>query len=168
MKNNLIFIFLAFTVPSFSQCDVSNRLFPDGTIYYFMEPAVFYYTKSKELKGGLVTDKENYFLALQPFPFPEKPQGRKLKEELELKLSNNRVYRLQFYDTQYMNNDSIMQLLYIINKSDVNDFLNFEAIETKIDMKGTERIRTYTFKLHKDAIQEQLNCFMKREEDEKK
>jgi hypothetical protein len=132
-----------------------------------MEPAVFYFTKDKELKGGIITDKENYFIALQPVPFPVKPEGRKLKEDLELKLSNNQVYRLKYFDTQYMNHDSTMQLLYLVDMKDVDALLNFEATEVKIDMKGTEGIRTYIFKLHKKAIQEQLDCFLKKEEDKK-
>jgi hypothetical protein len=129
-----------------------------------MEPKVFYFTKSKELKGGIITDKENYFIALQPVPFPGKHVGRELKEDLELKLSNNRVYRLKHFDTQYMEDDTVMQLLYLIDMQDLNDFLGYEAIEAKIDMKGTEGIRTYVFKLHKNAIQEQLNCFLKKED----
>jgi hypothetical protein len=35
-------------------------------------------------------------------------------------------------------------------------------------MKGDEGVRTYVFKLHKDALKEQLNCFLKEEEDKKK
>jgi hypothetical protein len=131
-----------------------------------MEPTVFYWTKKKELRGGIVTDKENYFIALQPIPFPEKPQGRKLKSDLELKLSNNSVYNLKHFDTQYMEKDTIMQLLYIVDERDVADLLKFEIIETKIDMKGEEGIRTYVFKLHKKAIQEQLNCFLKEDKEE--
>ena len=38
---------------------------------------------AKSLKGGIVTDKENYFLELHPVPFPEKPKGNKLKKDLE-------------------------------------------------------------------------------------
>lgn len=168
MKNIFILLFLLLSIPAISQCDVLNRLMPDGTMHYYMEPTVFYWTKSKELRGGIVTDKENYFIALQPVPFPEKPKGRKLNTDLELKLSNNTVYRLKHFDTQYMDNDTIMQLLYIIDERDVNDLLKFEAIEAKIDMKGTEGIRTYTFKLHKNAIQQQLDCFLKEDGEEKK
>ena len=168
MKNIILLLFLAVSLPSFSQCDITHRISPDGTMHYYMEPAVFYFTKNKELKGGIITDKENYFIALQPVPFPVKPEGRKLKEDLEIKLSNNQVYKLKHYDTQYMDNDSTMQLLYLIDMKEVEDFLNFEVTEAKIDMKGTEGIRTYVFKLHKKAIQEQLGCFLKKEEDKKK
>jgi len=168
MKNILLLGFLAISLSSFSQCEIRNRLFPDGTMIYFMEPVVFYWTKVKELKGNVITDKENYFIGLQPVPFPEKQQGKKLKEDIELKLSNNKVYRLGHYDTQYLVNDSIMQLLYLVDKKDLEDLLNFEATEVKIDMKGDEGIRTYIFKLHKTALQEQLACFLKEEEDKGK
>ena len=33
------------------------------------------------------------------------------------------------------------------------------AVLAEINMKGTEFVRDYKFKLHKDAIKEQLNCF---------
>jgi hypothetical protein len=168
MKNILLLGFIAISLSSFSQCEIQNRLFPDGTMMYYMDPVVFYWTKTKELKGNVVTDKENYFVGLQPVPFPEKPQGNKLKNDLELKLSNNKIYRLRHYDTQYIKNDTLMQLLYLIDKKDLNDLLNFEATEVKIDMEGVEGIRTYVFKLHKRALQEQLACFLKEEEDKKK
>jgi hypothetical protein len=168
MKNILILGFLAVSLPSFSQCGILNRLFPDGTMMYYMEPVVFYWTKAKELKGCLVTDKENYFLGLRPIPFPVKPLGNKLKADIELKLSNDTVYRLSHYDTRYLENDTIMELLYLIDKRDLEDILNFEATEVKIDMKGEEGLRTYVFKLHKKALQEQLACFLKAEEDKKK
>jgi len=167
MKNFLVLAILAISVYSYSQCDVKNDLRPDGTIYYFMEPTVFYWTKKKELKGGVVTDKENYFLSLLPKPFLEKPHGKKMKEDLALKLSNGESYQLVHFDTDYIEKDTVMQLLYLIDKKDLDDFLKFEAIEAKIDMKGDEGIRTYTFKLHKKAIQEQLACFMNKEEKKK-
>ncbi len=135
---------------------------------YYIEPVNFYWTKSKDLKGGVVTDKENYYLALQPSPFPEKPQGNKLKDDLELKLSNDSVYTLKHFDTRYMEHDTVMQLLYFIDPPYVDDLLNFEAISVKINMEGTEGLRTYVFKLHKSAIQEQLSCFLKEEENKKK
>jgi len=40
------------------------------------------------------------------------------------------------------------------------------VIEVKINMMGEEGIRNYVFKLHKEALKEQLACFM--EEKEKK
>jgi hypothetical protein len=168
MKNIILLSFLALSISSFSQCDIHNRLLPDGTMHYFMEPQVFYFTQAKELKGGIITDKENYFIAMQPVPFPEKSQGKKLKENLEIKLSNDKIYSLPHFDTQYMDHDSTMQLLYLIDMKDVDDFLNFETIQVKIDMKGTEGIRTYVFKLHKKAIQEQLDCFLNEEKNKEK
>jgi len=167
MKNLLFILILFMSFSTFAQCDVLNDLKPDGSIYYFMQPQVFYFTKSKALKGGIVTDKENYFISMQPSPFPEKPQGRKLKEDLELKLANGRIYTLKHFDSDYIQNDTVLQLLYLIDKRDLKDFIDFETLEVKIDMKGTEGIRTYTFKLHKKAIQEQLDCFVNEEKKKK-
>jgi hypothetical protein len=167
MKYLVLILMTLSSLSSFPQCEVLHKIFPDGTMYYSMQPVNFYFTKEKALKGGIVTDKENYYLALQPTPFPGKSKGNKFKEDLVVKLANNGVYSLQHFDTKYMNKDSTLQLLYCINKKDLNDFLNFEAVEAKIDMMGTEGIRTYLFKLHKKALQEQLACFLKKEAEKK-
>lgn len=164
----LILISLAFSISSFPQCEIRNFIYPDGSMFYSIEPLNFYWTKTKSLEGGVVTDKENYYLALQPSPFPEKPLGNKLKEDLELKLANDSVYHLEHFDTRYLDHDSAMQMLYMIDKKVLDDFLNFEAVSVKIDMGGTEGIRTYVFKLHKSAIRDQLACFLKEEENKKK
>lgn len=131
-------------------------------VYYF-DPAVFYTTKSKSLKINIVTDKENYFVALQPIPFPEK-SWEKITDDLTIRLANNQEYKLTHYDTQYIQNDSIMQVLYMIDNKDIDAFSKFEAIVATINMKGTEFIRDYNFKLHKDEIKKQLACFLKKEE----
>jgi len=147
-----------------AQCDVKNKVLADGTMMYYFEPANFYVTKSKSLKINIVTDKEHYFVALQPSPFPVKSEGKKIKDDLIIHLSDNKQYKLAHYDTQYRNNDSIMQVLYLIDDKDIEAFSNFEAIVAEINMKGTEFVRSYNFKLHKDAIKEQLNCFLKKDE----
>jgi len=162
----VLVIFVSITISARSQCEVLNRLSPDGTMLYYMEPVNFYWTKSKDLKGNLVTDKENYFLSLQPRPFPEKAQGKKLKGDLELKLANGKFYQLKHFDTHYIENDTVMEMFFLIDKRDLNDLLNFQALQVKMDMKGSEGVRTYVFKLHKGALQEQLSCFLKNEEEE--
>jgi hypothetical protein len=162
-----VYLFL-FMPSSFAQCEIQHRIYPDGSMLYYMDAVNFYWTQSKDLKGGIVTDKENFYLALQPSPFPEKPLGNKLKDDLELKLSNDSVYTLKHFDTQYMEDDTVMQMLFFIDPPFVGDLLNFEVISASINMEGEEGMRTYVFKLHKMAIQEQLNCFLKEEEDKKK
>jgi hypothetical protein len=160
--------FLSVSISAFSQCEVLHRLYPDGSMLYYIEPVNFYWTSTKDLKGGVVTDKENYYIALQPSPFPKKPLGNKLKDDLELKLSNDSVYRLEHFDTHYMEQDTVMQLLYLIDKKELEDFHLLEALSVRINMGGTEGIRTYVFKLHKSAIREQLDCFLKEDDKKKK
>jgi hypothetical protein len=160
--------YVLFPVSVFPQCQIINRVSPDGSMMYFMEPVNFYWTSTKSLKGCIVTDKENYFLELLPVPFPEKPQGRKLKKELILKLSDGNTYELKHFDTRYLENDTVMEMLYLIEKEDVDRMLNLEVTEVDIDMLGTEGIRTYLFKLHKSALKEQLACFLKEEKEKKK
>jgi hypothetical protein len=160
--------FLSFSLAVFPQCEIKHRIYPDGSMLYYIEPVNFYWTEAKDLKGGIVTDKENYFLALQPNPYPEKSLGKKLKSDLVLKLSDEKEYRFKHFDTRYLEGDSIMEMLFFIEKDDMEPLKNFEVIQAKIDMMGEEGVRTYTFKLHKAALKEQLDCFLKEEEHKKK
>jgi hypothetical protein len=168
IKTILGFAFLSLSGSVFAQCDILNRVAPDGSMQYFMEPVNFYWTEAKSLKGGIVTDRENYFLELQPLPFPEKSEGKKLKSDVTLKLSDGKTYWLKHFDTHYEENDSIMKMLYLIGREDIELLLNHEVTEAKIDMMGEEGVRTYVFKLHKSALKEQLACFLKEEEDSEK
>lgn len=165
-KINLLIVVLSFAFISRieAQCEVKNRVQADGTMMYYFEPADFYITKSKSLKINIVTDKEHYFVALQPSPFPSKNEGKKINDDLIIHLSNKQEYKLTHYDTQYRNNDSIMQVLYLMDQKDIDAFSKFEAVVAEINMKGTEFVRNYNFKLHKDAIMEQLKCFLKKDE----
>ncbi|SFD75082.1 hypothetical protein [Flavobacterium phragmitis] len=162
-KINLLVLFLIFifNYDVAAQCEIKNRVQADGSMLYYFEPEVFYSTKSKSLKINIVTDKEHYFVALQPTPFPDKKTGKKIKDDLIIQLSDNKMYKLAHYDTQYRRNDSIMQVLYLIDDKDIKAFSNYEAVTAEINMAGTEFVRKYNFKLHKNAIREQLICFLK-------
>lgn len=162
-KTALLFGLLFISILVFPQCEILNRVSPDGSMQYYMQPVNFYFTKAKSLSGCIVTDKESYFLELLPVPFPEEPTGNNLKDALELKLSDGNIYKLEHYDTRYVQKDTVMKLLYLIGKKDLEPFLNFEVTEARINMKGDEGIRTYVFKLHKSALKEQLDCFLKEE-----
>lgn len=166
-KINLVIVFLVILISTkiIAQCEVKNRVLADGTMLYYFEPAVFYFTKSKSLKINIVTDKEHYFVALQPTPFPPKKEGKKIKEDLIIHLADQKQYKVTHYDTQYRQNDSVMQVLYLIDEKDLEAFSKLEAVLAEINMEGTEFVRSYNFKLHKNAIIEQLNCFLKKEEE---
>ncbi len=169
LKNAVILLgFLSFSNSSHSQCTVLNRVASDGSMQYYMEPVNFYWTSAKSLKGCIVTDKESFFLELQPLPFPEKSEGRKLKKNLVITLSDGATYELEHFDTRYLANDTVMEMLYLINKEDMERLLNLEVSEVKIDMMGNEGIRAYVFKLHKSALKEQLACFLSEKEKSKK
>lgn len=146
------------------QCEIKNRVLADGTMTYYFDPADFYVTKAKSLKINIVTDKEHFFIALQPSPFPAKKDGKKIKEDLVIHLSDQNIYKLAHYDTQYMHNDSIMQVLYLIDQKDIEAFSKFEAVVAEINIEETGIVRNYDFKLHKDAIVKQLACFLKKED----
>ncbi|MHC0447219.1 hypothetical protein ACWA1F_17550 [Flavobacterium sp. 3-218] len=164
MKFLVLFLCFVYNAKGIAQCEIKNKVQPDGSMMYYFEPAVFYSTKSKSLKINIVTDKEHYFVALQPTPFPEKKEGKKIKDDLVFHLADNNTYKLAHYDTQYQRNDSIMQVLYLIDVKDIEAFSNYEAVSAEINMQGTEFVRSYNFKLYKKAILEQLKCFLKKEE----
>lgn len=160
----IVFLLLSISSKMQAQCDIKNRVLADGTMTYYFDPADFYVTKSKSLKINIVTDKEHFFIALQPSPFPAKKDGIKIKEDLVIHLADKKVYKLTHYDTQYRYNDSVMQVLYLIDQKDIEAFSKFEAVVAEINMAGTEFVRNYDFKLHKDAIVKQLACFLKKED----
>jgi hypothetical protein len=161
-----IFTFLSFA--AFAQCEIHHKVSPDGSMQYYMEPVNFYWTSAKSLKGNIVTDKENYFLELRPVPFPEKPAGSKLKKDLLMKLSDSSTYYLKHFDTRYVEDDTVMEMLFLIDEQDIDKMLNYEVAEVKIDMMGEEGVRNYEFKLHKSSLKEQLACFLKENEKKKK
>ena len=161
-------VFFSVSVSVFPQCEILNRVSPDGSMQYYMEPVNFYWTSAKSLKGNIVTDKENYFLELRPVPFPEKPAGKKLKMDLMMKISNGETLNLKHFDTRYIVKDTVMEMLYLIDSKDIDKLLHFEVSGVNIDMMGEEGVRNYEFKLHKSALMDQLACFLKEKEEKKK
>jgi hypothetical protein len=161
-------VLLSISISSFPQCEILHRMTPDGSMQYYMAPVNFYWTETKSLEGCIVTDRESYFLLLRPVPYPEKPAGNKLREDLVLTMSNDTAYTLKHYDTRYIENDTVMAMLFLIDQGDIDIMMKFEVTEAKIDMKGDEGVRSYEFKLHKSALKDQLACFMKEEEERKK
>ena len=66
------------------------------------------------------------------FHFLKNRKGKKLKKELILKLSDGKTYELKHYDTRYTENDTVMEMLYLIDKEDMDNLLNFEVTEAKL------------------------------------
>jgi len=164
-------LFIALIITSFSaqgQCDFKSKIASDGNLYYYIRPENFYWTKTKSLSGGIVTDKEYYYLLMLPKPFPVKNEGRKLKEDLQVRLANDSLYNLEFYYVDYDRNDTVMEMMYLIDKKDLNDFVRLEITQVMINMGGEEQVRTYNLKLHKNALQDQLNCFLEEKKSTKK
>ena len=160
MKSIIVFLF---SLQSFAQCEIKSKVQPDGSMLYFIKTATFYTTKLKSLKIGIVIDKENYFIALQPSPFPSKKENKTVKGDLVIELADTNKYMLEYFDTRYLKRDSVMEVLYMIDKKDIKSFSSFEAVNADINMQGTEFSEKYAFKLHKKAIMDQLNCFLKEE-----
>jgi hypothetical protein len=163
----LSLVFISVSISLSAQCEILNRVTPDGSMQYYMEPVNFYWTKAKSLMGCIVTDKENFFLELRPIPFPSKPEGKKLKKDLNIILADGNSYKLKHFDTRYVENDTVMEILFLIGKDDIDNLQSFEVSGVKIDMLGDEGLRSYEFVLHKAALKEQLACFLNDKKEKK-
>ena len=155
----MIILLAVAATPVFAQCEVMSRIGADEVLYYHLGYVPFYWSSTKQLKGGAITDEQNYFLALKPRPFPEKPIGTRLKEHLKITLSNNEEYSLKHFDNRYLDYDTSLLFLYVIPEKLLPDFRKYDVENVKM-MMGDEGERVYTFKLHKTAIKDHLNCLI--------
>lgn len=156
------YLFIQTTVVA--QCKITQNRFPDGTMYLETESSLMYQTSKKKLVEKVSTDKENYFIAISPSPFPAKPLGSKVKNDLTVLLSNNKSYTLKHFDSRYIDKDSSFEILYLFNTKDIPDFQ--QNIIKKITMNdGTGGDISYNLVLHPDAVKKQLGCFIKKKED---
>ena len=142
----------------FAQCEIRNKVRPDGSMYFYLAPVSFFRTVEKQLLGGVLTDNESFYIYLMPKPFPPKPSGSGLKSDLQLKLSNQQTYTLKHYDSDYLNDDTVFRMIYLIDKKDLEDFKNFEVEQVTLNMGTQELNREYNFKLHRTAIKDELAC----------
>jgi hypothetical protein len=141
-----------------AQCKINSKVNPDGSMSYSIKPILVYKTADKELKGRVVTDNENFFISLLPTPFPPKPGGLKLRGDIQVKLANQKTYKLKQYDSRYSGADTIFEMMYLIDRKSINDFQENEIDQVTLNMGKDEPERIYNLKLHKSAIQEQLAC----------
>ncbi len=156
-----IFAFLTIASPllSIGQCEVTEKVLPDGTMYYYAETVLFYNTASFRLSGNIVTDKEHYFLNLKPLPYPEKPKGTKLKKSISVVLDNDSTYTLEFFDAWYHEEDTSYSISFQFNKKDIDPFRRTDVKQVSIDLG--DGAKDYVFRLHKGAVRRQLECFIK-------
>ena len=138
-------------------CNVKNKIRPDGSIYFFIDPVLFFNTPENKIYGGVVTDKEDYFLALSPFPFPQKSKGNKLNQDLLITLSNQKEYNLEHFDSQYID-DTALHIFYLIGKPVLSEFKEHDIESVKLNMGPEKGTQTFQFRLHKSALREQLIC----------
>ena len=150
--------FISISSSVLGQCEIKNLVRADGSMYYYVNPVLFYQTSSRELKGGVVTDKENYFISLQPRPFPAKPDGRKLKGDIQILLSNQKTYTLKNFDSRYINSDSILEMVYLMDKKMADELLQNEVESVTMQTEKDAAAQVYTFRLHKKAFSDQLKC----------
>ena len=144
----------------YGQCDIESRLDLNGIMYFYAEPVKVYWTSSKNLYCGAVTDKKDYYLQLYPEPYPSKPKGSMRKSPATIILEEGEEISLKNFDTWYDTSDSIFKMLFLIPHEMMDAFTEKEITTVSIDMGDEEGIRVYNLKLHKAAIREQLKCLI--------
>ncbi len=139
-----------------AQCDVRQRIMPDGSMYSYVAPVLLYQTSERMLQGGVMTDGENYFLELRVTPkLASKPD----KANLTLRLSNRQSYKLDMFDMRTSANDSSLVMTFLLPKNKVEDFAKNEVDRVEIiydQQSSTDNV--YTLKLHRALIREHLAC----------
>ena len=161
----LLLITIVIGLSSPAQCDIRNRIAPDGTMYYFLDAARFYYSSEKQLAGGLVTDKEHYFLTLLPAPFPERRLALKLKDPASVTLANGKEYKLDNFSSRFNKDDSAFTMMFLVPPDVLEDFRKHDIESVTLNMGKREGSRTYQFSLHKSAFREHLACFLDKKKD---
>lgn len=141
-----------------AQCEVKNKVFPDQTMYFFVDPVVFFQTDKNLLKGNLITDKENYFLQFMPVPFPPKSENKKFKTPAVVHLASGTTYTLEYYDYRYRRTDSSLALMFLLPKKQMDDFRNNDIVWVDLDLDDEKGPRHYIFVMHKAVVREQLEC----------
>ena len=149
-------------LPAHSQCKVNNRLFPEGSLYYFTEAVLIYKTPERELLGTVVTDRELFFLALLPKPFPEEKIGRKFKKDLAIKFEDKVSMTLEHFDSRYLQGDTAFVIMYQIPKDSLGRFTEYDISSLSSELYDGTGIKNYNLVLHKNAIMDQLKCLMKK------
>lgn len=141
-----------------AQCEVQNKVFPDQTMYYFMDPVVFFQTESNRLRGNLITDKENYFVQFMPEPFPARSENKKFKSPCVIHLASGQTYTLENYDYRYRRSDSTLALMFLLPKKQLSEFEDHDIVWVNLDVNDENGPRHYIFVMHKAVVREQLNC----------
>ena len=143
------------------ECEILNRVQPNGIMLYYMKPEKFYQTKSKTLHGSIATDSEQYFLILFPKPVPSKDTAKKISSDLEVVLENGSKQVLEHFDSYFVEKDTVLALFFVIKKDQQQLLLKNKIEQVKLDVGGPEK-QLYTFMLHKEALMQQLHCFLQR------
>ena len=154
----LLFLILLFSVSIKGQdCQVKNKMRPDGSILYFINPVLFFNSTENQIYGNVMTDKEVYFLGVFPKPFPPKSKENKLDNDLLVTLSNGKEFKLGHFDSQYIS-DTVLVLMFEISKDALPEFRQNDIETVKLNIEPVKGAQTFQFRLHKSALKEQLNC----------
>lgn len=145
----------AYSFAQDEKCNIKSVVHPDGSMFYYVAMDTFYFNQTKQLMGGMITDKEHYFLTLEPKPSPDKVKKLKDYKPLSVRLANDSTYTLDFFDARFIQ-DSIYVVMYMFNPKKDKAFLNY-GVES-VTMKTPFQSETYYFKLHKNAIIRHLKC----------
>jgi hypothetical protein len=136
-------------------CSIKKYISPDGSLYYFVPYDTIYYTRENRLMAAIITDKENYFLSLVPYPKPADLGKKKDYQDLKLTLSNATEISVKFFDTRFPN-DSTWAVTYLLDKKMI-DTLKNNQIES-LYFKTPFQDKQFHLKFHRDLVREHLAC----------
>jgi hypothetical protein len=155
------------TMAQDEDCEILNRVQANGTMLYYMKPEKFYQTRAKSLHGAIATDSEQFYLILLPSPVPSKDTARKIKGDLEVILQDGSKQVLEHFDSYFMEKDTVLALFFVIKNEQQELLLKNQVDQVKLDVGGAEK-ELYTFMLHKEALRQQLECFIEKKPKKKK
>jgi hypothetical protein len=90
------------------------------------------------------------------------------KDVARIVLANGESHELEFYDSRYTAEDTVFVMQFLIPDDSFDNFIAHEITTVTLNLMDNDGLREYKLKLHKDAIQEQLDCLFKKVNENKK
>lgn len=144
------------------QCEIQNRINPDGTMFFFAEPTLIWGRQPASLRTSVVTDKEHYFIAFEPDSFPPDPKGFQLKYHALVELSNHKEHELEFFFSLYrkFKEDTVSRfvVIFTIPKELMGEFIDHDLQVVKIKPEEEEKFREFRITHNKGVIRKQIQC----------
>jgi hypothetical protein len=141
-----------------AQCKITSELNGNGTVIKTVAPEVIYYNEKATMFSAVKYDGEEYYFDWIIRPFTKEKVKSK---SMSIKLDNDSVIMLEYYDSYGISKDTSINILYVINKANIA-VLNKTDIK-QIDMVVDDQQKSYILVLHKELLKKQLHCIIESE-----